>query len=65
MKLNLTIVFAATILSVSITEAQVRTVTKTGPNGKNAGTKNGRQILNLHPGWSAPRIPTRVGHSLL
>lgn len=34
MKLNIAIVFAATFLMVCIAEAQVRTVTKTGPNGK-------------------------------
>lgn len=34
MKLNLTIVIVATVLTVGIAEAQLRTVTKTGPNGK-------------------------------
>jgi hypothetical protein len=34
MKLNIAIVFAATLLMTGIAEAQVRTLTKTGPNGK-------------------------------
>ena len=34
MKLNIAIIFAATVLMVGTAEAQVRTVTRTGPNGK-------------------------------
>jgi hypothetical protein len=34
MKLNIAIIFAATLLVVGTAEAQVRAVTRTGPNGK-------------------------------
>jgi hypothetical protein len=34
MKLNFTIAFAAAFLMVGVAEAQVQTVTRTGPNGK-------------------------------
>jgi hypothetical protein len=58
MKLNLTIVFAATILTVGITEAQVRTVTKTGPNGKTLVLKmDGKYSTCIRDGQ-------RLGYSL-
>jgi hypothetical protein len=34
MKLNIAIIFAATLLVIGIAEAQVRTVTRTRPNGQ-------------------------------
>jgi len=34
MKLNIAIMFAAILLMVGAAEAQIRTVTRTGPNGK-------------------------------
>ena len=58
MKLNLTIVFAATILTVGITEAQVRTVTKTGPKGKTLVLKmDGKYLTCIRDGQ-------RLGYSL-
>ena len=58
MKLNLAVVFAATFLIVGIAEAEVPTVTKTGPNGKTLTLKmDGKYSTCLRDGQ-------RLGYSL-
>jgi hypothetical protein len=58
MKMNPTIVFAATFLTVGIAEAQVRTVTRIGPNGETLVFKlDGKYSTCLRDGQ-------RLGYSL-
>jgi hypothetical protein len=58
MKSNVAIVFAATLLMTGIAEAQVRTVTKTGPNGKTL-------VLKMDGKYSTClRDSQRLGYSL-
>jgi hypothetical protein len=58
MKLNLAVLFAATFLIVGIAEAEVPTVTKTGPNGKTLTLKmDGKYSTCL-------RDSQRLGYSL-
>ncbi|MCK1638957.1 hypothetical protein IVA95_15445 [Bradyrhizobium sp. 157] len=58
MKLNLAVAFAATFFMVGIAEAQVPTVTRTGPNGQTL-------VLKLDGKYSTClRDSQRLGYSL-
>jgi hypothetical protein len=58
MNSKVAIVFAATLLMAGIAEAQVRTVTKTGPNGKTL-------VLKMDGKYSTClRDSQRLGYSL-
>jgi hypothetical protein len=58
MKVTIAIILASTLLMVGIAQAQVRTVTKTGPNGKTLVLKmDGKYSTCLRDGQ-------RLGYSL-